>query len=44
MSPELLAPLMFAGALLLIFSGYPVAFRSAARPSFLPESAWRPAC
>jgi tripartite ATP-independent transporter DctM subunit len=26
MSPELLAPLMFAGALLLIFSGYPVAF------------------
>ena len=26
MSPELLAPLMFAGALLLIFTGYPVAF------------------
>ena len=26
MSPDLLAPLMFVGALLLIFSGYPVAF------------------
>ncbi|PSR00302.1 MAG: C4-dicarboxylate ABC transporter [Bacteroidetes bacterium SW_11_64_17] len=26
MGPDLLAPLMFAGALLLIFSGYPVAF------------------
>ena len=26
MSPDILAPLMFAGALLLIFSGYPVAF------------------
>ncbi|MFB6097928.1 MAG: C4-dicarboxylate ABC transporter, partial [Salinibacter sp.] len=26
MGADLLAPLMFAGALLLIFSGYPVAF------------------